>query len=482
MKLDRPTNEISRIQTLESYDILDTLPEQAYDDITYLASRIFKTPISLVSLVDSERQWFKSRQGLDALETHRDYAFCDHAIRQPDHVFVIPDTHQDSRFIDNVLVTGAPFIRFYAGAPLVTPSGNVLGTLCVIDREPRKLSEADKKTLSALARLVMTQLELRLSLIEAEKNNENLRVIQASKRESDERFQAFMANTPAVTFIKNKDGKYTFANKKFFNVFNKSHDQVIGKTDYDLWPSETAAILRQNDQLILKNHMPMSLEESTPNTDGSLSYWLSCKFPLHDVENNELIAGISFDITDRKFYEIQMEEYQRRLESAITELERLSTTDALSGLKNKGAFTPRLDDEIARAKRYSLPLSLLFLDIDKFKEFNDTFGHPAGDEAIQEVSRIIEKYTRPSDFVARVGGEEFAVILPCTDAQGAFIMAERLRRGVESAIWTKRQVTVSVGLAEISDTLADSDCLTKAADKALYEAKHQGRNRVARNH
>jgi two-component system NtrC family sensor kinase len=146
MKLAKPTNEISRIQTLESYNILDTLPEQAYDDITYLASRIFGTPISLVSLVDSERQWFKSRQGLDASETHRDYAFCDHAIRQPENVFIVPDTHQDKRFSDNVLVTGAPFIRFYAGAPLITPSGNVLGTLCVIDREPRALSTAEEKT------------------------------------------------------------------------------------------------------------------------------------------------------------------------------------------------------------------------------------------------------------------------------------------------------------------------------------------------
>jgi PAS domain S-box-containing protein len=299
MKLAKPTNEISRIQTLESYNILDTLPEQAYDDITYLASRIFGTPISLVSLVDSERQWFKSRQGLDASETHRDYAFCDHAIRQPENVFIVPDTHQDKRFSDNVLVTGAPFIRFYAGAPLITPSGNVLGTLCVIDREPRALSTAEEKTLSSLARLVMTQLQLRMSLIEAEKNIETQKKLEATIRESEERFQAFMANTPAVTFIKNNEGKYTFVNKKFFNVFNKTLGEVIGKTDQELWPSETADKFRENDKLILTNQIPMNFEETTTNNDGSASYWLSCKFPLHDSENNELLAGISFDITDR---------------------------------------------------------------------------------------------------------------------------------------------------------------------------------------
>ncbi len=482
MKADLPKNEQSRLQALQRYRILDTLPEKAYDDITLLASKMCSTPIALVSLIDSDRQWFKSKQGLDVSETHRDHAFCAHAIHHPKNLLIVPDTHQDKRFTDNVLVTGAPFIRFYAGAPLVTTSGDVLGTLCVIDRQPREFSPEEEETLGALARLVITQLELRLSIIEAEKSIQTRIQMEASMRESEERFQAFMANTPAVTFIKNKDGKYIFVNNKFFNVFNKKKSEVLGKTDQDLWPSETAAILRENDKMILNNNMPMSLEESTPNADGSLSYWLSCKFPLHDAQGNKLLAGLSLDITDRKYYEIQMENYQRRLETAITELERLSSTDALSGLKNKGAFSKQLDDEIARAKRYNLPLSLLFLDIDKFKEFNDTFGHPAGDEAIQQVSRIIEAHTRPSDYVARIGGEEFAVIFPCTDVQGAFIMAERLRRGVESSLWTKRHVTVSIGVAEMSDLLENSTNLTKAADQALYEAKRNGRNRVIRNH
>lgn len=482
MKADLPENEQSRLQALQSYCILDTMPEEAYDDITLLASKICSTPIALISLIDTDRQWFKSKQGLDVPETHRDHAFCAHAIHHPDDLLIVPDTHEDQRFTDNILVTSSPFIRFYAGAPLVTTSGDVLGTLCVIDRQPRELDASQEKTLSALARLVMTQLELRHSLIEAEKNIEIQTQMEASKRESEERFQAFMANTPAVTFIKNSEGHYIFVNKKFFNVFNKKPNEVLGKTDQDLWPAETAAILRENDKLILKNNMPMSIEESTPNADGSLSYWLSSKFPLHDAQGNTLLAGLSIDITDRKYYEVQLEDYHRRLETAITELERLSSTDALSGLKNKGAFSQRLEDEIVRAKRYNLPLSLLFLDIDKFKEFNDTFGHPAGDDAIKQVSRIIEAHARPSDFIARVGGEEFAVIFPCTDAQGAYIMAERLRRGVESSLWTKRHITVSIGIAEMSDALGCSTDLTEAADQALYEAKHNGRNRVVQNH
>lgn len=163
LKPATPSNEPARLAALRRYHLLDTDPEQGFDDLTYLASMIFGTQIALVSLVDEKRQWFKSRHGIDALETSREISFCGHAILQ-DKPFVVEDAAIDRRFLDNPLVTGDPYIRFYAGAPLVDGEGYALGTLCVIDREPRKISQVQATALSALARQAIYLIETRITL------------------------------------------------------------------------------------------------------------------------------------------------------------------------------------------------------------------------------------------------------------------------------------------------------------------------------
>lgn len=148
-----PIDELLRLETLRRLNILDTEPEERFDRVTRLAKRIFGTSISLVSLVDAERQWFKSRQGLEATETPRDISFCGHAILD-DEILVVNDTLEDERFQDNPLVTSDPNIRFYAGYPLSAPDGSKLGTLCVIDPEPRDVTQEDVKLLAELGKMI----------------------------------------------------------------------------------------------------------------------------------------------------------------------------------------------------------------------------------------------------------------------------------------------------------------------------------------
>lgn len=155
-----PSNETKRLDALRRYNILDTPAEQAFDDFALLASILCQTPIALMTLVDSDRQWFKARLGLDALETPRAHAFCSYTILGDD-VMVVEDATRDERFADNPLVTAAPHVRFYAGAPLIDGEGNVLGSLCVIDTHSRPLTAEQGIALRALARQVIAQLEFR---------------------------------------------------------------------------------------------------------------------------------------------------------------------------------------------------------------------------------------------------------------------------------------------------------------------------------
>lgn len=221
IKPDIPTNESERLQRLKSLSLLDTLAEEEFDDVALIAAQICETPIALISLVDQDRQWFKSRVGLEAAETHRDLSFCAHAINTPESLFEVNDATGDERFHDNPLVTDGPQVVFYAGVPLVTNDGYALGTLCVIDHQPKTLTDAQKEALQALSRQAMRMLELRSTKTQNEALIGSLRV----KNTALEQF-ATMAAHDLKSPVQGIHG--------LLNLFLASHSEVLTEEGHTL--------------------------------------------------------------------------------------------------------------------------------------------------------------------------------------------------------------------------------------------------------
>ena len=244
------SREERRLRALHELHILDTPREMEYDEIVELAAAICGTPISLISLVDRDRQWFKSSRGLSVEETPRSVSFCSHAIESAD-LFVVENAAEDVRFRNNPLVTGEMGIRFYAGFPVSAMDGNALGTLCVIDREPRTLTREQSKALQVLSKQVEARIELRAKRVALEESLQQQKTLSANLRASELLFRTFMNNSPYVSYIKDADGRMLYYNRMFAEVFGITAEQWLGKLDHANFPAVRAAIYRAHDLEVL---------------------------------------------------------------------------------------------------------------------------------------------------------------------------------------------------------------------------------------
>lgn len=259
-----PSDESKRLATLLELRVLDTLPEQAFDDIVALAAHICGTPIGLVSLVDAQRQWFKAKVGLAADETHRDLAFCAHAIVAAEPVFIVEDAQQDPRFADNALVTGDPHIRFYAGAPIVVPGGHAMGTVCVIDTVPRRLDAAQLGALQALARQVSVLFELRQRTLASQQQARELQRLSeqaaAERRHSAELLEIVLrGGNLGLWDLHVPSGAFTI---------NEREHAMLGYTAQDARPEVLAW-----HTLVHPDDWPELNAAMAPHLRGETAYW-----------------------------------------------------------------------------------------------------------------------------------------------------------------------------------------------------------------
>ncbi len=311
MKAPIPETETARLEALQRYAILDTFPEQEFDDLSRLAAMICGTPIALVSLVDADRQWFKARIGMDDAETPRDIAFCGHAILQRD-VMVVPDTLADARFRGNPLVTDRPKVRFYAGAPLITQDGHALGTLCVLDNVPRDLTAAQKQALIALSRLVVAQIELRRSV-----SDQSL-AIRERRRAEEELDQLFTLSLDMLC-IAGFDGYFKRINPAWEGTLGIPKEELLSRPYIEfVHPDDREATINEARKMD-QGELTISFENRYRSADGTYLWLLWNATPNKSLK---LIFAVARDITQRK-------QTERRLATGYAVTNLLASAESL---------------------------------------------------------------------------------------------------------------------------------------------------------
>ena len=450
-----PAQESERLEKLRSYEILDSLPEEAHVRITRLAAKTFNVPIAAISLIEGDRLWFKAHIGNAYNEISRKLTFCAHAICQ-DEVFVVEDATKDPRFSNNPYVTGAPHLRFYAGAPLRASGGLNLGTVNILDTKPRTITEDERESLADLAAMVIDSFEMRQLLNRA----------NAAER----RFIDAMESLPNGFVLYDKDDRLVICNERYREIYAESAKYIVPGASFE-------DIIRKGVE-----------NGQYPDAIGNEEAWIAERIEMHQNPGEPIeqhlpgdtwlkvqerrtseggLVGFRFDITELKRQE--------------RELIRLAWTDSLTGAMNRHRFMDLAGKEIDRTRRRDGKMSLLLLDADHFKQINDKYGHAAGDAILKG---LVERWTRSlrsHDLIGRIGGEEFCILLPEISEANAFSTANRLRKETADLPFAHEgqllRVTVSIGVATLA-VGEDLPSLMQRADRALYRAKEAGRDEV----
>lgn len=449
-----PLNEEERLQEILAYDGTDETAEASLNQICLLAQSLFKVPIALVTLVGRDEQKFLAKCGVGEGGTSRKDAFCTYAILNDD-VLVVKDATQDFRFVGNPLVTGQMHIRFYAGAPLIVRPGIRVGTLCLIDTEPRDFSEADASRLQMLATVAVNELRRRRIMIDLKRQQDLLS--QAAR----------MAKVGSWTWdVQTKSLVWSDQTFRIFEV--EPHVKPTREMAKRFWGEDSAGQVEEAMNRLVRDGIPFDQELPIVTAKGSRR-WVRC------IAEAELAKGTVRRVTG------SIQDISEQREHAA-EVERLAFRDSLTGLPNRALFQKRFATAVAEAGRRGSKVGLLMLDVDHFKDVNDTLGHDAGDALLRFVSQQLLSVYRGTDRVARLSGDEFAVILPNVhDLNDLTVPAERLMellRNPHERDGKSLSITASIGASVYPDDDCNAAELLKNADIALYRAKTEGRNRL----
>ncbi len=323
MKTSIPNHDAERLAAIREYEIIGTEPEPAFDDLARLAAHICGTPIALINLIDTNRQWFKSKLGLDVTELPRDFGLCPQCIQQQD-VLVIPDTLADDRFATNPVVTNAPHIRFYAGVPLITPTGLVIGTLCVADTVPHQLSLAQVEALQALSRQIISQLELRRHVADMARIATNYQQAELAMRKiATENLKlalvvASVSDGVLITDPNQPDNPVIYANPAFSQITGYSTEEIIGRNCRFLQgPGTDKKVVNKIKRAVVKRQ---AIQATLLNyRKNGQPFWNEVKISPVFSEQGDLLyfVGIQTDITASKIAEEEMRNTQAFLNSIV---------------------------------------------------------------------------------------------------------------------------------------------------------------------
>jgi len=477
-----------RIERLHRLGLLDTPPDERFDRLTALASDIYGTSIALVSLIDADRQWFKSKQGVAISETPRFVSFCSQAITEDD-VFVVPDASRDARFAKNPLVLGEPCIRFYAGVPVREPTGFKVGTLCVIDSKVRSIDDMSFKPLVSLAKMVEEEIAEHFYADRSKSCKDSpsriLQLLNKSQSVAPEitgdsgGFAHFL--TQALDITRSRIGAILAVatdqedsrGENISTLASHGMDPDCLQRLVQCFAENAHSSVGSMPETIQKRHLPNQVFIPVIGMGRLLGllFLAESRVPYQANLNDE-IQPLVLAIGMR----MERLELQRSWSPTTLSSNKLSQTDLVTELHNREFFQDVLNKTFEQHCPSNEPFSVLYIDLDNLAEINDRYGRTSANEVLRVIAKRLKRFVRSSSKLARVAGDEFAIII---DGACGEVFLERVLGAIRSPIKllsTSVSMTASVGVVSFPGHGGTADSLLRHATQAMLDAKASGKN------